>query len=150
MQAAGGRMGVSVSVDLQSHKEFMRCFYHHDRESVGGCKSCGKGLCPECAVDMGKGLACRGRCEEDVRQLVTLIDRNIKLTAQTGNILDSSRRIRSSGASFNLVFGSIFLAWGLTDPEAFRFMILLGVCFIAYGVFGMIQARKPRGDRKDS
>jgi hypothetical protein len=28
----------------------MRCFYHHDKEAVGSCKSCGKGLCPECAV----------------------------------------------------------------------------------------------------
>lgn len=50
----------------------MSCFYHHERDSVGGCKSCGKNLCPECAVDLGRGLACRGRCEEDVRALFGL------------------------------------------------------------------------------
>ncbi|MBP7275989.1 MAG: hypothetical protein KBA51_07280, partial [Kiritimatiellae bacterium] len=35
----------------------MKCFNHEDRDAVGTCKSCGKGVCRECAVDMGKGLA---------------------------------------------------------------------------------------------
>lgn len=30
----------------------MRCFYHQDKEAIGSSKSCGKGSCPECAVDM--------------------------------------------------------------------------------------------------
>ena len=28
----------------------MRCFYHPDRDAVATCKSCGKGLCQECAA----------------------------------------------------------------------------------------------------
>lgn len=28
----------------------MKCFYHEDREAVGQCLSCGKGLCKECIV----------------------------------------------------------------------------------------------------
>ena len=46
---------------------------------MGSCKSCGKGLCPDCAADLGKGLACRGRCEADVTAVIELVDRNIKL-----------------------------------------------------------------------
>src|SRR5262249_52940930 len=57
----------------------MHCFYHQDKYAVGVCKSCGKGVCIECAVDLGKGLACRGRCEESVRAITQLIDRNIQL-----------------------------------------------------------------------
>jgi hypothetical protein len=56
----------------------MRCFYHHDKEAVGSCKSCDKALCVECAVDLGKGLACRNRCEESVRAIIELIDKNIE------------------------------------------------------------------------
>lgn len=120
----------------------MSCFYHHESKSVGACKSCGKSLCPECAVDLGKGLACRGHCEDDVRALITLIDRNMKLSPQTARILESSRKIRSSAATFNLVTGAIFIAWGLSDAERFSFIIILGVCFLAYGTFGMFQARR--------
>ncbi len=128
----------------------MSCFYHHDRNSVGGCKSCGKSLCPECAVDLGKGLACRGHCEEDVRALIALIDHNVRFSPQTARILESGRRIRSSAALFNLVTGALFVAWGLTDAERFSFILVLGVCFLAYGLFGLIQARRSARDQADS
>ena len=125
----------------------MRCFYHQDREAVGSCKSCGKGLCPDCAADVGKGLACRGRCEEDVRAVVALVERNIKFSPQTARILESSRKIRSTAATFNLVTGAIFIVWGLTDVERFSFIIVLGVCFSAYGVFALLQGRRLAKDR---
>jgi hypothetical protein len=44
----------------------MRCFNHVDREAIGFCKACCKGLCPECAVDLGFGLSCRGEHEKRV------------------------------------------------------------------------------------
>jgi hypothetical protein len=125
----------------------MRCFYHHDKEAVGACKSCGKGLCPDCAADVGKGLACRGRCEEDVRAVVALIDRNIKLSGQTTSLLESGRRTRSGAAIFNLVIGIIFLAWGLNDLDRFSFIAVLGGCFLAYGLFGLFQARRPNKEK---
>lgn len=128
----------------------MSCFYHHDRESVGGCKSCGKALCPECAVDLGKGLACRGRCEDDVKSLIALVERNIKLSPQTARILDSSRKIRSGASAFNLVIGAVFVAWGLTDLERLGFIIILGVCFLAYGIFGLFQVRRSAKERQQT
>src|ERR1043165_4798464 len=97
--------GVDTSLSGASTGD-MSCFYHHDRESIGGCKSCGKALCPECAVDLGKGLACRGHCEGDVQGLIALIYRNIKLSPQTAKIIESSRKIRSGAASFNVVTGA--------------------------------------------
>ena len=128
----------------------MSCFYHHDRSSVGGCKSCGKALCPECAVDLGKGLACRDHCEEDVRALIAMIDRNVKLSPQTTRLLESGRKIRSSTAVFNLVIGGIFIAWGLTDMDRFSFIAVLGGCFFAYGLFGLFQARRPAKERQQT
>lgn len=117
----------------------MSCFHHHDCDSVGTCKSCGKNLCPECAVDQGKGLACRGHCEEDVRALIGLIDNNIRLSSRIDQTLESGRRSRSSAAGFNLVTGFVFIGWGLSDPARVEFLIILGACFLAYGAFGLVR-----------
>jgi hypothetical protein len=119
----------------------MRCFYHHEKEAVGTCKSCGKGLCSDCAVDLGKGLACRGHCEEDAKAVIQLIDRNIKLTARTESVLQTGSRVRSSAATFNLIIGIVFTAWGIIDIERQKFILVLGICFFAYGVYGLLKWR---------
>jgi hypothetical protein len=58
--------------------------------------------------------------------------------------------MRWNAATFNLVTGAIFVAWGLTDTERFSFIIILGVCFFAYGVFGMFQARRLAKERQET
>ncbi len=49
----------------------MRCFYHPDREAVGICLNCHRGVCAESAAVVSDGLACAGVCEEQVRALKT-------------------------------------------------------------------------------
>lgn len=117
----------------------MRCFYHQEKEAVGGCKSCGKGLCAECAADLGKGLACRGRCEEDVEALITLIDRNIQIQPTTARIVRASRTARLAGSLFNLITGAVILFFGL-DSEL-TLLTVLGACFLAYGLFDLVWSR---------
>ena len=53
----------------------MHCFYHPKKAAIGTCKSCGKGLCAECAVDLDKGLACKQHCEPEVKSLIRYSDR---------------------------------------------------------------------------
>jgi len=119
----------------------MKCFYNQDRDAVGSCKSCGKGLCPECAVDLGKGLACRSRCEDDVKALIGLIEQNIKLSPRADKLLEIGRGIRNGASIFNLVVGAIFIFWGLSDTR-FTFVLILGVCFVLYGMFSFALARR--------
>jgi hypothetical protein len=128
----------------------MSCFYHHDRSSIGGCKSCGKALCPECAVDLGKGLACRGHCEDDVKALIALIDRNIMLSPHTARLLESGRRFRWGSALFSVITGVIFLAWGIRDMDRFSLIAVLGVCFLLYGAYGLFQARRIAKERQQT
>ncbi len=52
----------------------MKCFAHHEADALGVCSACGRGVCEACAVDMGRGLACRERCEPEVRRLLDLRD----------------------------------------------------------------------------
>jgi hypothetical protein len=44
----------------------MKCFYHRERDALGICKSCLKGICDECAIGVGNSLACKERYEAEV------------------------------------------------------------------------------------
>ena len=35
----------------------MKCFYHQEKDAVGICKNCNRGLCNECLTEYDKGLA---------------------------------------------------------------------------------------------
>ena len=125
----------------------MRCFYHEDREAVGSCKSCLKGLCRDCAVDLTKGLACRGHCEADAQALIQLIDRNIQLSASSTKLIKSSRGVRFSTAVFQFVTGAVFIAWGFTDLERLKLLLVLGAGFIAYGGYWLVLSLSLRKGR---
>jgi hypothetical protein len=143
----------------------MRCFYHQEKEAVGTCKSCGKGVCVECAVDLGKGLACRSRCEESARAIIQLVDRNIQLStspvqaqlvvppsvqhtsqstdyigAQLTSHIRETRHFRWGAGAFCLIVGAVLLATGLLQ----RVVVLniVGACFVAFGVVCFIRARR--------
>jgi hypothetical protein len=99
-------------------------------------------LCPECAVDLGKGLGCRNRCEEDVRAVIKLIEQNIKISDRATTILETRKGAAGGAWTFNLVIGAVFVVWGFTDPERLMFLIILGVCFIGFGGFSFIKSRR--------
>lgn len=55
----------------------MRCFYHPEKEALGICKNCNRGICEDCLVDVDHhGLACKNTCQEEVREIQALIERN--------------------------------------------------------------------------
>ena len=86
----------------------MRCFYHRDLDAVATCKSCGRGLCPDCGADVGNGLACRDRCEEEVRSLNRVISRNKTAFEKT-----SGAYLRV--ASFYAAVGAVLVFAGIMD-----------------------------------
>ena len=113
----------------------MKCFNHQDRDAVGTCKSCGKGICRDCAVDMTKGLACRDKCEKDVASLIALIDQNIQLSPVGQNVMINLRKNTYVQASFLLTAGLVFLLTGFAADRIFEMPGLLGIAFIAYGTY---------------
>ena len=72
----------------------------------------------------------------------------IKLSPVTTRLIESGRSLRSSGFTFNLVIGVIFVAWGLQDTERFSFITIVGVCFLAFGGYGFLQARRLAKERQ--
>ncbi len=117
----------------------MKCFYDHSQDAVGTCKSCGRGLSSEYLTDMGKGLACKNRCEDDVRSVITLIDRNVSTSAATSQILKRASLTGYGSAVFLTLMGVIFTLTGLGEPHI-AFILYLGIGFLAYGGWTFVRA----------
>ena len=92
----------------------MHCYRHNPVPAVGLCKTCFKALCPECAVDIGNGLACQGECEQKVDELNQMWDRSAKIYGVGAH----KSKVPSTGV---LLWGLISLAmWAVTAVSYFR------------------------------
>ncbi len=121
----------------------MECFYHEGRPAVGSCRSCLKGICRACLVDLERGLACVNRCEQAVRDLIATIDQSVRYRSVSGGLLTASRSIWSGLAVVALLVGTFVIVWGLTLPM-FREVAWLGLPFLALGAIALGVARKVR------
>ena len=118
----------------------MKCFFHQDRDAVGICKSCERGVCPECAVDLGKGLACRGRCEEDARKIIAALEINVRTAPAGITMLRQNRSARLQFALFFLVFGMMLFAWGFSS--SMDLSVALGGLFCLFGILSLVRAKR--------
>ena len=132
-----GRCGRPLN-SVVRHHENMRCYNHHDKEAVGTCKSCGRALCPTCAAEVEKAVACRGRCEADVSTLLAL-NRNALQYART------TKQARYLGPTMLIVIGAMLMTLGITyegiDVAKFAggVVIVIGIAFL------IIQYRMVKG-----
>ena len=113
----------------------MYCYNHTDRGAVGTCKACSKGLCAECAVDLGFGLACRGVHEQRVTEVEELISRNASVQRVAG-------RAKYAAPAFYLFMGAIFTGYGLLSSREMKFILLLGAGFLVFGVYILVANRR--------
>lgn len=106
----------------------MRCFKHQTNDAVGSCKHCCKGLCSECANDLGHGLACRGIHEAEVESINNLITRSNRIQRMTPKTLYVM-------PTFTVSAGAIFAGFGFFGPRGpMWFSVVLGLGFIVYGL----------------
>lgn len=115
----------------------MKCYNHPEKDAIGVCKSCQKGICIDCSTIVGVSLACKDSCEEDVTFLDYMVQRNKKLYKNLG-----SQWIPS--ALINGVAGSFFLGFGLydLDNKSSSLLIGLGIIMIIGGVLSFRQGRR--------
>lgn len=104
----------------------MRCFNHPDVEAVGSCKTCCKGLCRTCAVDLGHGLSCRDH-QARVELLNTLIERN-------STIQSMNTKGRFLMPAFYGFMGLAFLIYGFAHRGGSSLSLALGGGFVVFAV----------------
>lgn len=113
----------------------MHCFNHLDRDAVGSCKACAKGLCAECAVDLGHGLSCRGDHEVTVHAYNAMFARSAKISSAAKNSVQGV-------PIFLTVIGILMGAYGVLSSQGGRsFSILLGSAFTVFGIISFVRNR---------
>ncbi len=119
----------------------MRCFNHGDREAVGSCKACHKGLCHECATDMGHGLACKATHEAMVETYNSIIQKNARLYG-------AATKGRFGAPLFYAFMGVVFGGYGLFARDHVEtLLVILGGGFIAFSLFCYLQGKKVFGQK---
>jgi hypothetical protein len=118
----------------------MRCFNHTDRDAIGTCKSCSKGLCSECAADLDHGLACRGKHEQNVVSLNSMVVRASQVQATT-------IRAKYVTPVFTAFMGVMFLGYGYLKQALAIFLLPLGLGFLVYSLVIFITNRRAYGRR---
>jgi Flp pilus assembly protein TadB len=114
----------------------MRCFYHQEVEAIATCKNCGRGLCAGCAVDVGNGLACPNRCEDEVRALNRVIARNKTAYQKTSGAYVHI-------AMFYGLVGVAFLVAGVTDWRGLGWVLTpAGIIFLLAGLLHFLTGRR--------
>lgn len=132
----GGASGRRLNLTIRRYREqHMRCFNHSDREAVGTCKACSRGLCSECAVDLGHGLSCRGGHEATVESYRVMLDRNTKA-------LDAAPVTVLIGPIFIVAIGLLMGVYGLISSQGTRsFAFIIGCAFTGFGVIAFVRNR---------
>src|SRR5262249_47400783 len=109
----------------------MKCFNHHQSDAIGICKACCKGICAECATDVGGGLACTATCIGAVQQITALVRAN----AAASSI--GRGRVAYLWPAFLVVMGVLFAVTPFLSedpPRSPMFAVALGSVFVLFGV----------------
>jgi hypothetical protein len=107
----------------------MKCFYHTNVDAVAVCKNCGKGLCVECATEVGKGIACKNRCEADVEAINKIFQENKKA-------FDNYRNAYSLSAVWVGLIGIGFsISSFILTPKLMGFLMSMGFLMIIGAIF---------------
>ena len=114
----------------------MNCFNHQDVSAIGLCKSCNKGLCSECAIDLEHGLACKDKHEEQVKALDMIISKSTK-------IYSSASQNTLIAPIFYLFMGLVFAGFGYFSRGGVTGLpFVLGIGFIVFGVVIFIKNKQ--------
>ena len=113
----------------------MKCYQHKTEEAIGICKSCGKGICPVCCIDLNFAIVCSKTCED-----AAIISH--KITANAVTVYATQKKNRYLLPAYFMVIGIIFLIYGLMNSISFNLCVSIGICVIIFAVlFFIIQMR---------
>ena len=121
----------------------MKCFYHPEKDAVGLCSACSRGLCSDCAAEAGTKLACRGRCEPNAQALADFQDGLARAAAAEKSWLGSRGRDALYFLAY-IVVGIVFVWWSREGffpyPSIPTVVLTIGICLIAFGALNILRA----------
>jgi hypothetical protein len=120
----------------------MVCYYHQSAQAVGICKNCHKGICAECAVDVGNGLACKGHCESEVAAINNVFERG-KIQYQDLGSIYGRNALWMGGLGIAILLVVILLV--AVSPESWLWdspLIVIGIFLLISAAMNRAQSQK--------
>jgi hypothetical protein len=109
----------------------LNCFYHPQVPAVGICKYCQKGLCTECAVDLGHGIACKHH-QAEVNELYDIHFMNKQSARNMSRVYKQSAVAMSFMGIAGVVGGLVIGRSGLVLVAIGIGCIFLAIAFSIY------------------
>ena len=120
----------------------MKCFTHQAKDAVGICKACNKGICAECAADLGHSLACKSSCEERAHLLNSSMQRSIA-------VLKNSKRYANLTPALLAGMGLLFAYHGEYGYPRSKFSLMAGIGFLIFaGIYYFVMRKWNKSDKK--
>jgi hypothetical protein len=119
----------------------MKCFYNPSEDAIGTCKSCGKGLSFSYATEYPKGLACKGKCEADVQNLIALVDQNVAMRSTSASLVRGTPSGLYAAFLLYFIMGGAFI-WMGSEHDGLSPILFIGVAFLGFGIYTLIRAQK--------
>lgn len=120
----------------------MKC-YNHQTDAVGICKSCNKGICKDCAVDVGDGIACHNSCEQSVKILNELVSESKQALLRTKSVFLRTRTIFFKQALLIGLLGVFFIVFGLLNERSMAsFVVPVGGVFLIWMLISIVNGLK--------
>jgi hypothetical protein len=114
----------------------MKCYNHPESEAVATCKHCYKGMCAACAKNSGWGFVCSPQCEEEVKMVRAMVERNRKM-------IPFAARNSARSAIILFAMAAVFIGFGLVVTGPFRiYMIAFGLIMLVGGGFSVLNSRR--------
>lgn len=114
----------------------MKCYKHNETDALGICKSCQKGVCRECIVDVEGRIACKDSCEQEVKDLNEMILKNKGVYQKT------SSNFYRVAAIYGFI-GLFFIFYPLlVTPILINFLVPVGIIFLLAMVMTIYSGRK--------
>ena len=124
----------------------MKCYLHRDNDAIALCKTCAKGVCAACAVDVSPGVVCSEECKRSAVETSEMIRASV-----------AARKLNTRGGgsfvqpAFLAVLGIVFMAAPLiANRPANRFSLVAGGIMLCFGVIlGLYQVVWHRNARRN-
>ncbi|MFK3646875.1 hypothetical protein ACI2IY_00360 [Lysobacter enzymogenes] len=114
----------------------MLCYRHAPEPALGICRSCGRGVCAQCARDAaGPALACSEECAQRVQRNEALVSNGEAgyRFARRGNVVL---------ATFPLLLGAVLLYFGLVERNRLNAMTAMGAILLLFAAVLWLRQRQ--------
>ncbi len=105
----------------------MKCYNHPESDGVAICRNCGRALCMNCAVGVSNRMACKDKCENEVKAMNELLTGG-RTAVQNARYMSKTNMYSIISASF---IGAGIISIIVSGHNEGVILLLIGMIFFA-------------------